>query len=563
MDNKIPAKRVRKTGFTLIELLVTIAILSIIFVVCFLTINGLFGNSEDKVNKITKKMIINAAEQYAIEFKDSVDWEEEKESGEVTFCVSLDSLINYGYFKQNDEKVKKYRNDYIVKMNVVNGVIDYKLVEKTSPEASSCVYYEYDTSIVKNDEEIKIIENEKEIGSFDYDINKLSNDKYTTNIYLNLDFQLIESESGKPLYITILVDNSDSMNSYSKFSAAQAAAIDFSKIIPDDAQISLVLYNDGPVLKRTFSNSELTTSDFSTSTGYTNISGALDFASSLIYNLNISPENANFYTILLFDGDSSYYSQIKYNYNSLDSTTLDNDDKLEYYFQNFQNFIENKECPVECLSYGYFDGYGYQCTNAFYDCFPYIEKSSYYLKNRFNSRLISVGYHLSDVKVNIKKIATKDSEFCLNSDYEDYCYYESDSSEVLNLFKNIADQIINIEKLIEAEKVIFRLIPAELDGDKIFEILEKDGTKVEGNKIEMETEDLSSLEASELISINNSYDFVFNNNVLSKCNENECSNIPLFQTIEIELKYDNGESKFIYVDIPTITITSELVKVTN
>ena len=112
----------RKKGFTLIELLCVILVLILLFSVSFSLVINILDKSKNTVDEISKKMILEAAEKYAIEYRESNRWKEEFNSDKISFCVSISSLINYGYFTGESSKLDLYKDKYIVKMNIINGV---------------------------------------------------------------------------------------------------------------------------------------------------------------------------------------------------------------------------------------------------------------------------------------------------------------------------------------------------------------------------------------------------------------------------------------------------------
>ena len=91
--------RKKYKGFTLIELLAIILILSLIIFTVIIMFKEVFISTEQTINKTEKNIILSAANDYALEYRGTDGWIEEIEEDEtVNFCVSLDSLIKYGYF---------------------------------------------------------------------------------------------------------------------------------------------------------------------------------------------------------------------------------------------------------------------------------------------------------------------------------------------------------------------------------------------------------------------------------------------------------------------------------
>ena len=76
-----------------------------------------------------KNIILSAANDYALEYRGTDSWVEEVgDDGTVNFCVSLDSLIKYGYFKNDSSNFEKYKDDYVVEFQIENGVYNYKFI---------------------------------------------------------------------------------------------------------------------------------------------------------------------------------------------------------------------------------------------------------------------------------------------------------------------------------------------------------------------------------------------------------------------------------------------------
>lgn len=556
MNEKVSKKRVRKTGFTLIELLITIAILAILFIVCFVIALNLFDNSDEKIKEVTKKMIVDTAEKYALEFKDSDNWKESIGDDETYFCISLDSLINYGYFK--DENISKYKDDYIIRTVIKNGVYSSKILKKGDLELNDCSYNDNKTSVGEVDSSsTDIKENDNKIGSFSYNIDSINDKLVKTSINFSLDFNINEMISSVPVYVTLIVDNSSSMGR-TKYTKAKEAAISLSEEILKnenipDAKIALIQYSNYPVLKRNFLSNSLKSSNFGEVINMTNTSGGIDYATSLIYigqNSGSIPLNANFYTILLYDGIPNYYSYIEYNDNKLDSDNIKNNNiNIDRYFSNFMSNHKYDSCVhnTGCI-------FGI-CLGGYVDkCDSYVKASSEHLKNLINSKLIVVGYEMDDSDEYLKTIATKDAGFCTGSNYYDYCYYDSNSDSVLGLFENISSQIIETEKSISANRVFVKLVPTKLDnGESAFDIM-KDGAILQDNMIVLE-KDIDSLEESMEINLSGTYDLLLNDSLFSDCVDFCSKELKLFD-ITLVFEYDDKAPEEIVINNPLSVVVS-------
>lgn len=572
-------RRIKGTGFTLIELLVTIAILSIIFVVGFFAINGLFGNSEDKVNKITKKMIINAAEQYAMEFKDDENWNEiiSDDSNEEKFCISIESLIDYGYFHRNNKEIDEAKDRYVVVMQLKDGVYNYELVDliQEGIEDLSCVSYEYDFTITKNDDTNSEIFDDKgtSIGNFDYDIEKIDNNYIRTKIDSKIDFEIEHYETPKDIYVILILDTSSSMiynpstdsyeSNYYKFLNAKNAAIDLSKKVVDklDANVALFQYDTYVSLKREFNTSYLSSYDFDSplvsGEGLTNTSGGIDYATSYLFK-NGFYGNDNVYTVLLYDGLPRNFSFLTHKDagNKLYVNYLDQDFLVRVYFSNFYDGLWYYRDERLCSDFYYDSVVGdYVLSDG---CRSYVEASSNYLK--MLSKFIVVGYDIPADKEYLKKIATSDDSLCKNSSLTNYCYYNSTTTNISSVFDNISNYVIEDVRSTDVQNVVVRLTPKKLDnGEDIFEFAEN-SEGVSGNVLE-KTITLSELKESTTISIDGDYKLQLNKNIFN-CTDDECKNIQLFD-MEIVLKYVDKEDIIKISNLPTVTIISESHLVLN
>lgn len=210
--------RNKRKGFTLIELLAVVAIISLLFCFGFVVVSNLVNSSNKMVDKATKNAIINAAELYAIEFRSSLNWEEEikkiENSENTFFCVSIDSLINYGYFKDENNKLKDYRKENVVKFVVNNGVYDYEIIGKNDEESSSCMYFEYETNIVSGSEgviEINEISIDGNASTISYQLLKQDEEKILLNLSGDIKFKEEKLVDIIPTYIVLVIDDSLSM----------------------------------------------------------------------------------------------------------------------------------------------------------------------------------------------------------------------------------------------------------------------------------------------------------------------------------------------------------------
>ena len=96
-------KKNGKRGFTLIELMAILIILALIVMLSSTVINNIFDDVEKRVDKTTKNVIISAANDYVLEYRKKNDWKENvANNGDITFCVSMNSLLDTGYYDYDD-----------------------------------------------------------------------------------------------------------------------------------------------------------------------------------------------------------------------------------------------------------------------------------------------------------------------------------------------------------------------------------------------------------------------------------------------------------------------------
>lgn len=97
----------KNRGFTLIELLGILVILSIISIISFVSISNITKNKQEKEYQRFLENIYVATESYLV---DNPNTEE-------TYDVSIKTLIDYGYIKENvkNPKTKEYikEDDYV------------------------------------------------------------------------------------------------------------------------------------------------------------------------------------------------------------------------------------------------------------------------------------------------------------------------------------------------------------------------------------------------------------------------------------------------------------------
>ena len=112
-----------KKGFTLVELLAVIVVITLISSVGIITYLKTINNSKSKATLLAINNIKEAAYLYSKEGTDEIEWVNSydkygKESGKYA-CVSVQQLINKGYFKDNFLDKEIYKNSEIDKKTFI------------------------------------------------------------------------------------------------------------------------------------------------------------------------------------------------------------------------------------------------------------------------------------------------------------------------------------------------------------------------------------------------------------------------------------------------------------
>lgn len=413
--------RKKKYGFTLIELLAVIVVLAIIFSITIIFSGVLMGDVTSKIDDATKKIIKNAANEYVIEFRNSnSDWKENiDESGEINFCVSLQSLIDKGYYDDKDEYVRENKDKILVsvKMNT-SKVLDFNIIENNDDNINNYCIYNKSSSDLDNrvgDITIRDDNDEEDIGKLSYKVDKLDGKNYDVDINFSTTLSIETVERTVPVYVVVVLDNSGSMSG-TAWNNARTAAISLSNTIInnlDEANIALVQFNEEPILSRKFENKVLENSNFIYPSGNTNVSGGLDLSASLYKELEDIPDNSMLYTILLYDGEPKQVSYLL----SSNGSKLYNSSSSKYY----DNFLSAYNKQNSNYSLGYSNN----------TSISYIQNAANYLKNTINSKLITIGYDFSGSN-SLKEISSMDNEFCANSNYSvsSYKYNEITMNDI-------------------------------------------------------------------------------------------------------------------------------------
>lgn len=527
-------------GFTLIELLITIVIIGIVFTIGFIAILSIINSSKETKKEINEKFILNASKQYAMEFKDKKGFiKYTNDIGETSFCISIGTLLKYGIYNDN-EVLKEYLPNYVVYVSGKYDVYNYELIDLSSAN-NKCEGVKFISEIKEGSEPNKIINvSEKDTNNEDfalidiiYDFNIIDTGKSNKKYILNLDLKKhINTEIENitlPVYVVSILDKSGSM-SLKNYNSARDAAINLSNQLIDkftsNAYNGLIEFSTMPIVKKEFSNTALSVSDFSSTTsGVTNTSGGIDYAIKLFNNLknniNNDFDNALKYTILLYDG-------------------LPNETMIVDGIDNSNSMYYSKLFSSSSVSHK-------NCLNNNPTCITEVRNSSNYLQNVMGSKLIIIGYNFSNSNDELKKISSEDSNLCNDSNLNGYCYYESTSSDINTLFDKIQNNIseeVNKTKASKA-KIIIKLnsnITTEIDSD-IKNIIEYE---IEFGKEEEQKKYL--------------YNLIINDSIFEGCISKESCNkeVKLFDNIIIETYNKEGSllNTTIFDDSPRFIINN-------
>ena len=122
-NKKLDKKDKTKKGFTLVELLTVIVVITLISGIGIITYLKTINNSKSKATLLAINNIKEAAYLYSKEGTDEIEWVNSydqygKESGKYA-CVSVQQLINKGYFKDNFLDKEIYKNSNIDKKTFI------------------------------------------------------------------------------------------------------------------------------------------------------------------------------------------------------------------------------------------------------------------------------------------------------------------------------------------------------------------------------------------------------------------------------------------------------------
>ena len=107
----------------IIELMIAICLLFLVFIGSFIFIKGIIDNSINKIDNETEQIILSEARKY-------VESEKLKKENQYKEFYILLSTLSRQYFKDDKFNMKKYQDEYIVKVTIKNNEYNYEIVKK-------------------------------------------------------------------------------------------------------------------------------------------------------------------------------------------------------------------------------------------------------------------------------------------------------------------------------------------------------------------------------------------------------------------------------------------------
>ena len=107
----------------IIELMIAICLLFLVFIGSFIFIKGIIDNSINKIDNETEQIILSEAKKY-------VESEKLKKENQYKEFYILLSTLSRQYFKDDKFNMKKYQDEYIVKVTIKNNEYNYEIVKK-------------------------------------------------------------------------------------------------------------------------------------------------------------------------------------------------------------------------------------------------------------------------------------------------------------------------------------------------------------------------------------------------------------------------------------------------
>lgn len=403
----------KKKGFTLIELLAVIVIIGLTILVIYLVNIGVIGNAKSVLSDAEEKLVLEASELFAKEYRHTDNWKEYAlDNNNSSFCVSLKTVINKGYYNASNKKIVDKADRFAVYFKVENGVY-YKEVINLNSDNNPCVGYIGDSNLTNNSQTIDYKEGEQTILKLDVNTSKISDYEYNTSTSLDINSLMGNVEVKAPIYVALVMDSSGSMSGTKLTNALNAVKNMANSILESNpsSYIALVKYNDIPSVVRGFEHSNLDNITINTvQGGGTNTSGSMDITTRLFSK--VDDKNALKYVVLLYDGEPTSYSYF------IDGSSKIYPANSVYISNSGWTYLANEKYFDKVINTNIaFNNY----VSSSNDARRYTITSANYLTSYNNNgnypKLITIGYDFSQSKTDLKEASSKDEELCGDSDY--------------------------------------------------------------------------------------------------------------------------------------------------
>lgn len=507
-------------GFTLTELLAVIVVLGLLTAIVIIMYLQYIDRTKENIVKIEERNIINSVSAYYDEFKDTLEYTKEDvyegDTKKTYSCVTLKSLIEKGYFKNdvNFSKTEITKEDTIIKISTVDGVTNYEIINDYDSD-NVCKYYKMNTDF---DSVSTVTAETNNSITFDSSVSNIEKKKDLYSLNLGLTLDITELAANFPVYVLIVMDKSGSMAG-DKYNKAKSAAITLSQSvvgINDNAYIGKFEFDNQVSQIVEFRHSVLTSSDFGSAGGNTNIVAGMDQA---IEMMSAVPDTAIKYVIFLTDGYPVVTTGEKHYRTRW----------LPYEYSHYAICASSKvsaECKRTLINY----------------------------RNRLeelNAKLVVIGYGLKIA--DYKEVASVDSSgfMCPNPTIyngEKHCYYESDSDNIATLFSSISEAILNVVGNINTGKLRGKFNSA-------ITVYDKDtGEEVRDLVIDISFDRNAYINTS-------SYKYMFKVNGRSfECDDTNCVfNSPLVENLTLDL-YSQNDVYLQTLNLPSPTLKIDATK---
>lgn len=394
-----------KKGFTLIEIIICLVLLTMIGAASIYFIGIKKDNNTSTVTEIEKELY-KISDIYYTNNKDKNNFKYyENDDDFIVTCMSLGTLVDEGLVSDDSPLLTIYNKDDIFKY-VINteGSVTVEPVVDSSDKTCEHIIMETGSFVEIVDEdpdtnqyEVNFRDGDNKEWNANYDYSFLNGDSsdYKGNISFDMKLkQLISVENINPLYITIILDRSGSMDSYSRMTNALKG---INNLITTLKGMDNKIKNNIKLGAISFESSATThTSNFKNLSSVTNYS-----------SLNIPSSTGNMTNC----------------YKALDhATTL------------FSKVTDSKAVKIAIFLA---DG---MCNEPSWSDGPtYAKNSATTLKNK-GVQIFTIGYDLDNSYKDTMKNIASTSKYC---DLENYttdtvCYFDSDPRVISSTFETLA-----------------------------------------------------------------------------------------------------------------------------